>query len=227
MVKAELGNIPQILAILVEQGKITANQQQDVLSKLNDKEYNPKKLFAGQMAVKLGYVTNQEVAHGLREQSIKMVKAAVNDIQTIVAGERLEFPEWMKPHWGNIDVNAPVKNVSQYDAASAAANVAKLIVQLANQRPEIAKTVQQGVIAAKNLTLGFIKGSSKEVPFNERAVGWLISAEQSLRKASVANNIDSNLHETYIEKRLGDVELGLAAYRGVKANKTAERNQSR
>jgi len=203
--QAELAKVPQILAILVQSEQISAEQQQAVVAALRNPENNGK--FAGEIAVGMNFVSQEQVDAGLRFQSKLMAEAAVKDLQDIAIGTPLTFPPYLKPHWGNGDgVNAISDPVTIDSAASAAANVAKLITLLVKDKPELAEYAKEGVVAAKNLTNYILEGNSDICPGNKHAANWLSTARETLR--TVAEG-EPKLSQ-YIENRF--TEMGRGVY---------------
>lgn len=150
----------------------------------------------------------------LGEQARHIVTAAKEDIQSIVEGKSLELPNWLKPHWGNRDqVNDRIDNPTIIDAASAAANVAKLIVLLTNQTPGIALEVQKGVLAAGYVAEGIL--GSPIFSLVEKGQGFLEEAAEALRKVAQLNNVQQTTIDKYINNRFAEIKAYIPAEKKV------------
>ncbi len=221
--KSELASVPQILAILENNNDITKEQKDDVLAHLKDEQYKGK--FAGEIAVLREHTTTEVVEEGLRQQSVLMAQAAVNDMQTLTVEKKtLDLPEWMKPHWGNNEeVNDISKNITRDEAGAAAANLGKLIVLLANKNPSISEDVQEGVVAAKNLTALRIKGNDASTPI-EKSAEWMGQAELALVRASEEDlSVSDKIVEKYLGNRTFEISKGIELAREAEVNKNRQK----
>ena len=187
-----LGKVPKILDLLVERNQLTRAQQNTVLAEMKSGRVG----FAGELAVANGFITDNQLEHGLADQAVLKAEAAVSDIQAIVAitekgsGAIAALPE-LKANWGNNGVNPSNPNTSCTYGAAAAANNAQNLVMMAfsdvSHNPALIAQMRDGVIAAANLTRGIVLGDSAVVPLSKMATQWRDTMNNALRAAASAN----------------------------------------
>ncbi len=120
----------------------------------------------------------------------------------------LHYPDvqWMKPNWGNGGVpNAVAGNLNRPCAAAAAANMGKLIVLLANARPDLADSMQEGVKATRELTFAALGEGS---PTKAQLKDWSDKAADSLATIGVAAGVNQEVIAKYINNRFTEVVKG-------------------
>jgi|GEM_PF-5559950 len=228
---AELAKVPQILSIL----GLSGDQIKQVIDASKTEAYKGK--FFGEIAalekiqINGKAVTMEDVEAGLRNQSNLIAQAAVSDIESIANSTQLTFPPFLQPHWGNggkaNDVSEPI---TKDTAASAAANLAKLIVLLVKDNPEAAKSAQEGVIAANNLTNYILEGNSETITGDKIAQveGWLEVSKAALVTAATPHIIKDIMKGkepqqplySYVNNRFAEI------IKGTELVKTIERSVS-
>lgn len=133
-----IANTPQILMLLESNKSLTSDQKSSVLSKMDAMKSEGKRAFAGEIAVEMGFVSQETLNTTLDQKSVNKAKAAVQDIQTIMSSQTTQdAPVWLKANWGNNGVNPAPKKPSVSDGISAAANIGQNIVMLANESPTL------------------------------------------------------------------------------------------
>lgn len=165
-----LANVPQVLDFLVAKGEITHEQQAKLLADIQQ----GRKGFAAEMAIADGFITKEKVEQALTEQAAMKAQAAIIDIQSIGAHGTITVPQWLKANWGNNGVNPAAEHPTRSDGASAAANIAQNLVMLANTNPnpQLLPIIQQGIVAAGNLSRGIAQGDSATVPLAKMGGTW-------------------------------------------------------
>lgn len=172
-----LSQVPQILDLLAQEGKVTPEQQQAVLTKIKQGE----KGFAGEIALREGFITRPALDEALASQAIAKTKMALLDMQRIGQEGTLTHPAWLKPNWGNNGVNPAATPPTMVDGVSSAANIAQNLVMAANASPQALPELVPGIVAASNLARGIVQGDSATVPLQKLHGEWRQAMEQALR----------------------------------------------
>lgn len=176
-----LSQVPQILDVLAQEGHLSAEQQQVVLTKITQGE----KGFAGEIALREGFVTRPVLDGALASQAVAKTERALLDMQRIGQEGTLPHPAWLKANWGNNGANPAPAQPSAVDGAAAAANIAQNLVMAANANPQALPELVPGIVAAANLARGIAQGDSAAVPLQKLHPGWKQAVEQALRTAVV------------------------------------------
>lgn len=174
-----LSQVPQILDLLVEEGKVTAEQQQAVLTRIAQGERG----FAGEIALREGFIARPVLDEALVSQAVAKTRMALLDMQRIGQEGTLPHPVWLKPNWGNNGVNPASTPPTMVDAVSSAANIAQNLVMAANASPQALPELVPGIIAASNLARGIAQGDSPTVPLQKLHAEWRQAMEQVLRRS--------------------------------------------
>lgn len=174
-----LSQVPQILDVLLQEGKLTAEQQQAVLAKVAQGE----KGFAGEIAIREGFITRPVLDEALKTQSLAKTQMALLDMQRIGQEGTLPHPAWLKTHWGNEGVNPASAQPTVVDAISSAANSAQNLVMAVNANPQALPELMPGIVAAANLARGIAQGDSPAVPLQKLHSEWKQAMEQALRSS--------------------------------------------
>jgi hypothetical protein len=202
--KAALSSVPYFGEFLVKKRKISEEENNNLV-----KEARAKGIFIGKLAIEKNYINNDELNEILNEQAILKSEAAVQDINSLNDNIKLDVGSKI-PHWGNNGVNEKIINPNRTDGASAAANVAEIILLLANQKLDNnTLNLIEGVQAAHNLTVGIISGSAKIPSFKEDNAKWMEAANNTLRGIAKVNNIDESIVNQYIENRFYEIRKGV------------------
>lgn len=243
-VKSELANVPLIGKVLEDQGILSAAESKAVMAEIQRKSdlnkvdsSQPKPGFFGEEAMKMtradgtALLTKAQLDKGLEGQAQAKAAAAVTDLEKIIAGKELDLPVWKKPHWGNGQgdnpVNAAINSPSRTDASSSAANIAELIVLLANKNPTDAlkddaskKSITDGVSAASKLA-AYVSGDKNTTLSGDDVE----KATKGLKLAAKANGMDENnaTLNSYITNRFSEVQVGVTARTMEEAKEIADK----
>lgn len=223
MAKPELASVfevPRILEILVEKNVITPEQQGEVI------DNRRQGAFDGQIAVERKLATQDQVDEGLRDQSVQIAEASVKDMADVAKGDKLAYPIWFKgPHWGNKDgVNAVSEPITKDNAASAAANIAKLIMILANEVPAADRdpSWQEAVKGAAKLTRGILGRSPERHLLADQGNVWKDQAVFALRAVAEKNGVNSDIVRQYTDNRFAEVAKGIELAKGPQQEQAAQ-----
>ncbi len=195
--KSQLPGVPQIGGML----GLTREQVQAV----ND---NPARQFFGDKAVAMGLATREQVNAALLGQSGRIADAALQDVSHIArTGQGLNYPEFLnRPNYGNNGVNT-VANPTRIDAASAAANLARNMTIIANQKPELASELLPFVNEARNVTLGAMNGRASAVNLELATHGMRVAVERSGIAPTDRSGQPVNL-DAYLAEATRQIEQG-------------------
>lgn len=212
----QLGKVKQVIELLVEKGKLTPEQQGEVIAELK----SGNKKFAGDIAVDKGFISAQEKDAVLAEQVSRKAEAAVKDMQTIeAAGQGFaadEIPPFIRANWGNNGVVKASDNPSKLDGIAAAANMAQNLVVIANKRPDLAKELIPAVAAAAALARGMSGDDPKTAPIGN-ASQYMEQLEQGIRTAVAKSGTDLTSNwkdqnitvDEYLAERMKEVQAGV------------------
>lgn len=223
-IASQLNKVPRILDLLVAQGNLPSEAVASLLEATKDPQYAGK--FVGEIAVEQELITTNKLKAGLVQQATQRAYAALADINEMIDRGLQPLPDLSDtPHFGNNNqVNDIIEPIERADALIAAANVAELITKLANKNPSLLPELQQGVVAAKNLTMAIGFSDPKQFPLS-RANQWMDQAATALRSAANASGIDASITDRYIENRINnEISTGIGLTRAANLQQLQQGN---
>lgn len=209
----ELGKVPQILDILVEQKSITADQKKLILDK---SKTDPANRPVGKIAVEDFGVAQDTVDTALLDQTRRKADAASADLAALQDGKSLSAPNWLQASWGNNGVAPASKQPGEMPAVSAAANMSQNILVMVKDHPELAKddTVKRAVAAAQGISEGFKNGtiSAEEAQGLADTLGkglkYVADKTGTVAKDKAGNEVSV---DEYIKNRTQEITEGASA----------------
>lgn len=204
-----LSNIPRIIEYLERRGYLDVQQANEVRNAIRHNEFEG--LFAGDIAVKKGFIDRETLDQQLCERALSKVNAALDDFRYLRKNGTLTLEEWQVPAFGNQKVNETRADMSRKGAAAIAANIARLIVILAADYPETAKNevLFKALLNARDMVRALTYGISSFAPLDKKHDIWVKQLEEGLRLVAAKANIEEAVLEKYINNRFNELQQGI------------------
>lgn len=139
----EIATVPSILEILLEEGVINKDQQQEITLKIGG-DKTPD--IAGEIGVELGFY-DEECLHKILKKQLRLKMDAIkNDAQKIRSKGSHEIPDYLKPDWGFHNIKADDSLVIY--AIYSMVNMAQDILLFTNKNPDSADFLLKGIEAS-------------------------------------------------------------------------------
>lgn len=208
--KSSLSSIPPIIEYLQHRAVLDSVQASIVRDALDKNEYPGK--FAGQIAISKGFISRELVLSHMADRALLRATAAVEDMRHLRDVGDLQLEPWQRAHFGNSIVNERRSDITKYDGAAVASNMAALLVYLSAQQPRLAKdeSVFEAVLSAKAMAEALVFGHSSFTPIRTHWQQWLELIEATIRHTAIAANVDEKTVEEYITNRGAELRDAIA-----------------